>query len=505
MSEPNTPKRHLVVCCDGTWNTPDQQQQGQPAPTNVARIHHAVAGGETQLRYYHPGVGTGPGLLDHLQGGLVGKGLSENVKGAYAWLARTYEPGDAIYLFGFSRGAFTVRSLGGMLRKCGLPPTLKTAGPNRFWAKVDELFTEGYREQAAEAADVVPIEFLGVWDTVGSLGIPDWLGPLKFFEDRAGHLPRFHDTKLGEHVKHARQALAIDEMRGPFAPTLWSNLAAVGAGRTAKQIWFPGDHSDVGGGHDRTGLSDGALKWMIDEVEAVTELTFDKTMVDQIRPDPQGVLHNSLRSVYTVLCPAPRAFPFITAGSPDLAPSVWERQAAPPITAGPYREGRRLAVDESATVDVYAGRPWNWTGLYLEPGDYTFGAEGTWLDGKVAHHPDGAEAAARLDLQDLLHALATTSAWLQARLAKLDESGKVRSFGGRRCEAEPWMALIGAVAAQHLDDHDVQQAHTPFRIGSGLARWTNDKPGYFHAYANDSWLGYTGNRGSVRLTVRRLT
>jgi len=294
-------------------------------------------------------------------------------------------------------------------------------------------------------------------------------------------------------------------MRGPFAPTLWSNLAEVGAGRTAKQIWFPGDHSDVGGGHDRTGLSDGALKWMIDEVEAVTELTFDKTMVDQIKPDPQGVLHNSLRSVYTVLCPAPRAFPFITAGSPDLAPSVWERQAAPPITAGSYREGRRLAVDESATVDVYAGKPWNWTGLYLEPGDYTFSAEGTWLDGKVAHHPDGAEAAARLDLQDLLHALATTSAWLQTRLAKLDESGKVRSFGGRRCEAEPWMALIGAVAAQHLDDHDVQQAHTPFRIGSGLARWTNDKPGYFHAYANDSWLGYTGNRGSVRLTVRRLT
>ncbi len=501
MSEANGGRRHLVVCCDGTWNTPDQQQQGRPAPTNVARLHHTVAERDNQLRYYHPGVGTGPGLLDHLEGGLVGKGLSENIKSAYGWLARTYEPGDAIHLFGFSRGAFTVRSLSGMLKCCGLPAALKTAESTEFWAEVDRLFTDVYRAGAAEAAEPVAIEFLGVWDTVGSLGIPDWLGPLKLVEDHVGHLPRFHNTKLGDHVRHARQALAIDEMRGPFMPTLWSN---VHKDRDVEQVWFPGDHCDVGGGHDRTGLSDAALRWMIDECRAaVPDLVFDDSMYKQIAPDAQDVLHNSLHSVYTVLCPAPRAFPFIEAGSPAVSQSTVDRQATPPITTGPYRPGRRLEVGDSATVDVYAGKPWNWTGLYLEPGDYAFTAEGTWLNGKVAHHPDGTEADARLDFQDVLHALATTSAWLQTQLARLNDAD-ARSFGGRRCEDAKWMALIGAVAAPNLDAHDVQQPYDAVPIGGRVDRWTNEKPGYFYAYANDSWLGYSSNRGSLRLTVTRL-
>lgn len=502
MSEANGGRRHLVVCCDGTWNTPDQQQQGRPAPTNVARIHHTVADRANQLRYYHPGVGTGPGLLDHLEGGLVGKGLSENIKSAYAWLARTYEPGDAVHLFGFSRGAFTVRSLSGMLKCCGLPAALKTADSTAFWAEVDRLFTDVYRAGAEEAAEPVPIEFLGVWDTVGSLGIPDWLGPLKLVEDHVGHLPRFHDTKLGGHVRHARQALAIDEMRGPFMPTLWSN---VDKGRDVEQVWFPGDHCDVGGGHDRTGLSDAALRWMIDECRvAVPDLVFDDAMYHQIAPDAQDVLHDSLHSVYTVLCPAPRAFPFISKDSAGIAQSTVDRQATPPITTGPYRPGRRLAVGESAAVDVYAGKPWNWTGLYLEPGQYAFGAEGTWLNGKVAHRPDGTEADARLDFQDVLHALATTSAWLQTQLARLNDAD-ARSFGGRRCENAKWMALIGAVAAPNLDAHDVQQPYDAIPIGGGVAGWVNRKPGYFYAYANDSWLGYASNRGSLRLTVTRLS
>jgi hypothetical protein len=505
MTEPGVTRRHLVVCCDGTWNTPDQEQQGRPTPTNVARIHHTVANLDSQPRYYHPGVGTGPGLLDHLEGGLVGKGLSENIKSAYGWLARTYSPGDAIHLFGFSRGAFTVRSLSGMIRRCGLPADLKTAGSTEFWAEVDRLFTTGYREGAGEAADPVPIEFLGVWDTVGSLGIPDWLGPLKLVEDHVGHLPRFHDTKLGDHVKHARQALAIDEMRGPFMPTLWSNLHEVDGDRTAVQVWFPGDHCDVGGGHDSSGLSDAALQWMIDECRAVVpDLVFDDGMYKQITPDAQGVLHNSLHSVYTVLCPAPRAFPFIAAGSAGVAPSAVDRQATPPITTGPYREGRRLEAGQSATVDVYAGKPWNWTGIYLDPGEYEFAAEGTWLNGKIAHHPDGTEADARLDVQDVLHALATTSAWLQAQLARLNDA-QARPFGGRRCEAAKWMTLTGAVAAPNLDAHDVQQPYEAFPIGGRLAKWVNRKPGYFYAFANDSWLGYSGNRGSVRLTIKRLT
>src|SRR6266545_2814644 len=178
--------RHLVVCCDGTWNTPDQMRGGVPAPTNVLRFYNAVEENESQLRYYHPGVGTGPGLLEHIEGGLLGKGLSDNIKSAYAWLAQTYEPGDAIYLLGFSRGAFTVRSLSGMIRRCGLPAALKDAEPAEFWESIDDLFDTVYRAKAPAAADTVPIEFLGVWDTVGSLGIPDSLGLLKIVANPGG-------------------------------------------------------------------------------------------------------------------------------------------------------------------------------------------------------------------------------------------------------------------------------------------------------------------------------
>jgi len=497
--------RHLVVCCDGTWNTPEQIRGGVPAPTNVLRFYNAVEENESQLRYYHPGVGTGPGLLEHIEGGLLGRGLSNNIKSAYAWLARKYESGDAICLFGFSRGAFTVRSLSGMIRACGLPEALKDAEPAEFWETIDSLFDNVYRTQAPATEDMVPVEFLGVWDTVGSLGIPDSLGLLKIVANLDGHLPRFHDTKLGKHVKHARQALALDEMRGPFMPTLWSNLAEVGEDRTARQVWFPGDHCDIGGGHDRTGLSDGTLKWMIGEVRDETKLTFRPEIVDQIKPDPQDVLHDSLRSMYTVLCPAPRAIPFVTDDSPDVDKSVWKRQQEPPISAAPYRRGQRLAPGDSETVDVYAGRPWNWTGLYLEPGDYELTATGSWLDGQVAHRPDGTEERGGLDLHDLLHALATTSAWLQKRLAELNHDDQVQPFGGRRVEAAPWMALIGAVAAEDVDRQEVQQRYDPFLIGSRLEKRHVEKPGYFYAYANDSWLGYTGNRGSVGLTITRLT
>ena len=474
------------------------------APTNVVRIHNAFADTPAQLRYYHSGVGTGLGLLDHVEGGLVGKGLADNVKSAYAWLARVYEPGDAIYLFGFSRGAFTVRSLGGMIGKCGLPEALKTAEPAQFWRDVESLFTDGYRQGADVPADPVPIEFLGVWDTVGTLGIPDWLGFFKLVANHTEPLPRFHSTELGTHVRHARQALALDEMRGPFAPTLWSNLGELGPDRTAEQLWFPGDHCDVGGGHDRTGLSDGALAWMIGEVHRTTQLEFDLDMVSQVRPDPRDMLHDSLKSMYTVLCPAPRAIPFVTPGAARLHESATGRQQRPPISAAPYRAGRRLAAGDSATVDVYARTPWNWTGLYLERGDYELSAAGTWLDGDAVHDADGTRTSGRALVQDLLHAVATSSAWLQDRLAKLGHDDTVRAFGGRRCASAPWMALLGAVASEDLDHQSVQRSYNPFLIGSRLGNWHNDEPGYFYAFANDSWLGYPGNRGSLSLTIRKI-
>ncbi len=310
--------RHLVVCCDGTWNTPEQQQGGIPTPTNVVRLHHALHESDTQLRYYHPGVGTDPGLVDRLRGGGLGAGLASNIKSAYHWLAMTYQPGDAICLFGFSRGAYTVRSLAGMLSACGLASALAGLSLSDRWAEIDRLYDEVYRPDQGRSRGPaphppVPIRFLGVWDTVGSLGIPDSLGVANLFDVDDRH--RFHDTRLSSSIEHARHAVAMDETRGPFTPTLWTEEPGPGGIRRMKQMWFPGDHCDVGGGHLQTGLSDGALKWMIDEAHMCTELSFRPEILKQIRPDATDVMHDLCTGFYLHLGPTPRAVPMIDKSS----------------------------------------------------------------------------------------------------------------------------------------------------------------------------------------------
>lgn len=125
---------NLVVCCDGTWNTAEQRHDGAPVPINVVRLYNALADenkGIKQLKYYHPGVGTEAGWLDRAMGGATGKGLDANIKSAYHWLCRNYQVDADIYLFGFSRGAYTVRSLGGMIARCGLLDLNKVKGESR--------------------------------------------------------------------------------------------------------------------------------------------------------------------------------------------------------------------------------------------------------------------------------------------------------------------------------------------------------------------------------------
>jgi len=226
--------RRLIVCADGTWNTPDQEDNGRPAPTNVVKLHACVsekdADGVEQICYDHPGVGTEGGWFSRAAGGAYGKGLSRNIKSAYKWLADTYETGDEVFLFGFSRGAFTVRSLGGMISACGLLKTAELETPEA-WTRVDTAFEEGYRNRETGWADgwerfedgnAIPIRFVGVWDTVGALGVPNDLALLNILDDPEKWA--FHDTKLGRNVVTARHALALDEMRASFTPTLWTEV-----------------------------------------------------------------------------------------------------------------------------------------------------------------------------------------------------------------------------------------------------------------------------------------
>lgn len=273
--------KRLVICCDGTW-----QRLYGGALTNVALTARAVAPRDgkanAQIVYYSEGVGASLSGLSLWQG-MTGADLDDNLLEAWLFLNLNYEPGDHIYLFGFSRGAYTVRSLAGLLRKIGV---LRRAHVDKardaldlYRARhiaADSTETERFRTAHAiawprlAAPFTAPpfdlrIRYLGLWDTVGALGIPRLL-PFSIGLNR--HY-QFHDTALSRSVEFARHAVAIDERRAAFAPTLWSNVAAFnppGAPQRVLQAWFPGDHGGVGGGQARE-LSNCALMWVLEGAE----------------------------------------------------------------------------------------------------------------------------------------------------------------------------------------------------------------------------------------------
>ncbi len=236
--------RDLVVCCDGTWCAADA-----PHPTNVLRTARAARASATA--WYDPGVGSG--RWDRLRGGALGFGLARNIEEALLWISGQYESGDRLFLFGFSRGAYTARSLAGVIGMCGVPATTGNARVAMALYRRRRRPEQGDRvrlRRLQARSWPARVDFLGVWDTVGSLGVPvtslNWIGARRH---------RFHDVSLGEHVVCACHALAIDEHRRHFLPAIWSSGRGV-------QVWFPGAHGDVGGGVPDRGLSDGALLWM---------------------------------------------------------------------------------------------------------------------------------------------------------------------------------------------------------------------------------------------------
>ena len=286
--------KRLVVCLDGTWNTPDDKLNA----TNVVKIMRAIRSidddGTSQVVFYDKGVGTG-GPIDRIRGGAFGRGLGENVRDGYRFLANNYEVGDEIYLFGFSRGAFTARSLAGFIGACGLLNKYTMGKLKRAWKhyRTRNRDPRGMGDVACHAG--VRIRCIGVWDTVGALGVP--VERLKWMNRREY---AFHDTSLGPDVGCALHALAIDEHRGPFAPTLWQ--APVRDGQAVEQVWFAGVHSNVGGSYDDARLSDITLDCMIKRVRHHTPLAFDD---DYIRKhikanDPLGTIYESRSPLYSV-------------------------------------------------------------------------------------------------------------------------------------------------------------------------------------------------------------
>ncbi|WP_371155058.1 DUF2235 domain-containing protein [Jannaschia sp. 2305UL9-9] len=318
--------KRIVILCDGTWNRVDA-----PHPTNVVRLGQALspvgADGRVQVPLYIEGVGTGrrgvtrtTRALDRALGGAMGLGLMDNVVEAYRHLVFLYEPGDEVQVFGFSRGAFTARSLVGFIRFTGLlaradlhhlPEAVARYSERRLesserrqarnaewralhspWIMTDPQDAPIYAEFGATQAVPFEVSYLGVWDTVGALGVPGIVSAAPFLNRKHA----FHDTDLTGMVLSARHAVAIDERRRAFRPTLWTNLDRLNAAAPGRyrQAYFAGDHGSVGGGGDITGLSALALLWMMEGAEEAG-VTFDPLVSAAIlaEGDPMAPLANN--------------------------------------------------------------------------------------------------------------------------------------------------------------------------------------------------------------------
>lgn len=322
-----------AIFCDGTWNSPSIRET-----THVHELFEAtgelVSAGpppmrktDGQLSVYFDGIGTpgsfattvGDTLYKYL-GGALGWGLNAKIKQAYAWIAQRYRPGDEILIFGFSRGAYTARSLAGMIRKAGFPDKVTSAAVNRAFRlykqrgdnngpdtrHIQEARRRLSPNYATSQADkdwrgddsaIITISYLGVWDTVGALGVPTAivgaLDPVINFRHQ------FHDTELSSQIQSARHAISLDEQRKFYPPTLWTNLNELARGvgethtdikndRKYQQIWFAGDHGTVGGsgeGEVRS-LSAVTLHWILEGALNAGLKLADGIDVPNILPDP---------------------------------------------------------------------------------------------------------------------------------------------------------------------------------------------------------------------------
>lgn len=295
--------KRFIVCADGTWNEPAQAG----SESNVVKLARAVKStddnGVPQIVYYQKGVGSRGSLWDHLGGGAFGVGISANIQDIYLFLVSNYEPGDELFLFGFSRGAYTARSLAGLIRNSGL---LK----REYITKYEDAY-DLYRDRSSGAhpkSDKAKafrqqyafpefdIKLIGVWDTVGALGVPGRPVWLRFWTKK---LYEFHDTDLSSHVNFAYQALAIDEKRKPFQPSIWTKQSGSPAAQVLEQAWFPGVHCDVGGGYATAGLSNGALHWMCNRT-GNAGLALDSTLLPTAG-DANAALGDSMTWGYRLL------------------------------------------------------------------------------------------------------------------------------------------------------------------------------------------------------------
>ena len=318
---------NIVICADGTWNRPEEDLE-KDFPTNVLKLARAIKPSDNGLKqhvFYDWGLGS---YHNKLSAGITGSGIHKNILDGYRYIVQNYAPDDRIYLFGFSRGAYTVRALSGLINNCGIVKRpdagLIAAAWKIYKSPLPKNHPNGAESKLFRANHSHlrnNVHFIGVWDTVGALGIPFSL--MGLFESH----DEFYDTKMGPNVAFARHALAIDEQREDFKPTIWTPRPGV----DLKQVWFAGVHSDIGGSYPpdpQTGIraSDTALAWMLDEA-ANAGLDIEPHIINSLTNGAKGKLHNSRNHVYRFKKPLHR--PLIVVGKPTrIHPSVKARYLA---------------------------------------------------------------------------------------------------------------------------------------------------------------------------------
>lgn len=380
--------KNIIFCADGTWNNPNEDENADHCadPTNVYKLFTwlegalsldsllnadeqektlADSGATQQVSKYIHGVGDSRNPINELLGGAFGAGVIARIVRGYTFISRNYAPGANIFIVGFSRGAYTGRALAGLIASQGvLAPEMTTdkelayrRGAEAWYryrkATITNPFSLAHLAEIAtdlpafisqgslKEADLVPIDCLSavaVWDTVGAMGFPTYVGKGKRVDAF-----KFADTKLSEKVIRGFHAVALDERRNDFVPTLWDPAPNV------TQVLFPGAHCDVGGGYpminDESGLSDGALQWMIDQLTGVGVL-FSSAQAYPIKPNPGGPAHKPWAHL-------PWTLPGVSLGARNFPkkiledPSIAARIAAGNVVAepgedpGPYQPTNR--------------------------------------------------------------------------------------------------------------------------------------------------------------------
>jgi uncharacterized protein (DUF2235 family) len=294
-------KKRIALFLDGTWNIVRNN-------TNVWRAKSLCVSNTEQISYYSQGVGTLFG--QRFMGGAFGYGLDEEVINAYEWLIENYNDGDQIFIFGFSRGAYTARALSGLISECGLLIAGSPLSVDELYARYRKRDTRSIRKLVQEQDSSLTIQerwlktysrpiaiwFIGVWDTVGALGIP--FGNIPLISRKRYN---FLQTDLWIDNDVAYHALAIDEHRYAFTPSLWTwprskdDKSAIGvytfpALANVEQRWFVGAHANVGGGYPDDLLAQRPLKWLMEKAKARGLLFKD---VPDVATDQEGKVKNS--------------------------------------------------------------------------------------------------------------------------------------------------------------------------------------------------------------------